>query len=346
MAIERAQKTRSAPPLVTDQTSSHLLFSSSVPAPHHDFQASSPRSRLHGSTLRLHVARCRTATNAPSTPSTTIAFTCTRVTVNRLREDIQRRRAVETSELIQQYLFFQPIPRPFEKRNPVSNLEYSRHDHERTDSETWTSALTLENPWLYLLSDNIEQSKRLHRYHQASWKRMLPTQPAKANAAGRYLLLQDVATRSSQRHVWWHTWTPVFCFDTLQQAKKLWRLDETFVELELGSREARARATSDTYLVNNKSLMIVDQMPSFAFFNEAIPSTQDWTYRSGTLHSLRYEPMVICANVGLNQRDAKVSCQGHRPLRQLCQSRVSYWIQKRFYVIGGRQTKIPKLFER
>ncbi|CAK1368028.1 unnamed protein product [Cercospora beticola] len=152
----------------------------------------------------------------------------------------QWRRTVESSELIQQYLFFRPIPQScelVEQRALISTSELEHtggHGHEIEFFEPWASGVPiLENPWLYLLSSDADQTKQLHCYPEASWRRMLLTQPPKEYETGRAWLLQDSALYKEQWCPNWDTWQPVLKFDTLRRAKKLRRQDEIFVEFDL-----------------------------------------------------------------------------------------------------------------
>ncbi|KAF2212555.1 hypothetical protein CERZMDRAFT_97053 [Cercospora zeae-maydis SCOH1-5] len=195
----------------------------------------------------------------------------------------QWRRTVETSELIRQYLFFQPIP------HPCDDVYNRALYYEVPSPDQRANMPILENPWLYLLSDLSNQSKRLRRYHQASWKRMLLTQPSRRYGAPRELLLEDVATRTCQRQPLWSTWEPALSFDTLQQVKKLRRPDETIT-----SAATVATGCADAIFKKRAySSMSVGQMPGSASFNDlrAIPFTRhDGLFGLG-LSSIRFGVM-------------------------------------------------------
>ncbi|GIZ49639.1 hypothetical protein CKM354_001266800 [Cercospora kikuchii] len=123
----------------------------------------------------------------------------------------QWRRVVEESELIQQYLFFRPIP-------------YT--------CDPWVMP-TLENPWHYLLFVDTERPTQLDRYPDSSWRGMLLTQPPIEYENGRAWLLQDSVLYQNPWYPNWSTWEAVLRFDTLRQAKKFRRPDERFMELDL-----------------------------------------------------------------------------------------------------------------
>lgn len=150
----------------------------------------------------------------------------------------QWRRMVESSELIQQYLFFKPISFSYEFVEWRALISRGELQHtgglgdEIESAETWATGVpVLENPWLYLLSGDTERTKLLQGYPEASWRRMLLTQPPRKHETGRDWLLQDSVNLT--RYSGWREWQPVLEFDTLRQTKKFRRQHESFVEVDL-----------------------------------------------------------------------------------------------------------------